>query len=423
MTRLQLHFRRGRATTPMLRMSGIAMLGALLAAGCAGEPGEPGSAWGGSARLVALRTIGQAEGPPHLIFGRIADFALTSEHVYVLESQPPVIRKYTHAGEWVADLGRQGSGPGEFDYPTSMAVSEDAGVILVEHKDPTRLVTLGLEGEVLEPVRVEHWRGAEDLLVTDRGLARTVMLATGESKGADRFRRELVLEWRPLAGGPAVRVPLEVPEGMPPRRVVECAGGGAIATPVPFAPDFHWTPLRNGNWITGTSDAYRFTIHGFGDDRDRIVEAYWEPVEATDAERAWRLRLAETGAKCGGAGTEVVAGDAPRFKRAYEDLFDDGGGRVWVVREGPGREHPDCATVAEGPEEWRRRPCWTATRRIDVFSTSGVYLGPLEAPEALRTHPRPIAIDDRVLAVTLDADGIYRLTWYGWELPAGAGSS
>ncbi len=376
---------------------------------------KAGSVWRGTATLIPEVHIGVDDGPPELVFGRIADFELTADHIFVLEAQPPVVRQFDHNGNWIADFGGPGKGPGEFEWPAAIAVDAKREWLYVKHREPRQLVRISTNDGRPSVLQLDLHTAEADIVVTTAGLARTVVLDRGE----DLFSASLGLEWLPLDGEDATRTSLVASPEQPARWTAACAGGGGIAVPIPFAAELQWALFRDGGYVVGTSDEYRFVIHS-ADGAVRTVEKYWYPIAASAAEREWRTRLARSGASCGGGEPDWEGPEAPTVKRAFDSLFHDGAGRIWVLREGPGRSIDDCARANEPSSEWWAKPCWEAPTLVDIFDEEGRYLGPLEAPEGLRFHPRPMAINDRILAVTLDEAGNPRLTWHRLALPATA---
>ncbi len=78
--------------------------------------------------VVEELVIGLDEDPP---LGRIQDVDIGADgSIYVLDTGYQVVRHYSPEGEHLADLGREGEGPGEFYNPLCLAVDAD-GLIAV----------------------------------------------------------------------------------------------------------------------------------------------------------------------------------------------------------------------------------------------------------------------------------------------------
>ena len=70
--------------------------------------------------------IGVNEGPPHAMFGHIADVALDSfNNVYILDSEYNTVRAYDIGGTYLSSFGRAGNGPGELYEPESISLIDN----------------------------------------------------------------------------------------------------------------------------------------------------------------------------------------------------------------------------------------------------------------------------------------------------------
>ena len=70
-------------------------------------------AWFGPATLTATLSVGEMEGQPEFLFGRVNSIAVDdSGTLYVLDSQADEIRAFGSDGTFLRTLGRRGEGPG-----------------------------------------------------------------------------------------------------------------------------------------------------------------------------------------------------------------------------------------------------------------------------------------------------------------------
>jgi hypothetical protein len=114
---------------------------ALAAARCGGEPAGGGAEWAGRVdtlngvvvvsnpatptasgprawRLEENLRIGVVEGDPDYMFSRIAALEIDGAgRIYVLDEQARRLSIYDATGAFVTAFGREGEGPGEFEYP------------------------------------------------------------------------------------------------------------------------------------------------------------------------------------------------------------------------------------------------------------------------------------------------------------------
>jgi hypothetical protein len=77
-------------------------------------------------RLTPELVIGVEDGAEHETFGRIRDIAVSpARKIYVLDNGFRRVQVYNHKGSYIQSIGRQGPGPGEFSYPSSITVDKD----------------------------------------------------------------------------------------------------------------------------------------------------------------------------------------------------------------------------------------------------------------------------------------------------------
>ena len=108
---------------------------------------ESGSVWGGMAKLVEEASIGVQAGADEYLLGRVRSIAATSERIFVLDAQVPIVRAYDHDGQHVADIGREGQGPGEFEQPLDIGVGVDGSLFV---RQPGRVNVFGPRGESVD---------------------------------------------------------------------------------------------------------------------------------------------------------------------------------------------------------------------------------------------------------------------------------
>jgi len=137
----------------------------------------------------------------------------------------------------------------------------------------------------------------------------------------------------------------------------------------------------------------------------------------------------------------VSSTDVPPHKPAFTSFYADRAGRIWVVRQGPGRPDPLCINAAEvanptllmatqagtyvetagkarylgpsaGDADALEGGCWTDSFMFDLFDiVTGDFLGTIEAPE--HGFRAPLFADaDTVLAAVADESGTVRLKRY-----------
>ena len=320
--------------------------------------GEP-PAW----RLEELVALGEAEGEP---FGRVTGVTGTAEgELFVADAIAKRIYRFAPDGRFVAALGREGGGPGEFRSMRSLAwtgpwlATLDAG--------NGRVTRVGVDGAPAEPVRWLALTGSGfglEQTSADEAYAPVPVYAAGSRSTSTRVYLRITGDGvadtlrgaaipQPAAGGAVV-----------------CEGAGGIHFfAVPDAPRHYQTRAPGRRQVVGHSGGYRLALLDERGDTVRVVrrelanppfgDAEWAEVQREWGEFQERTR----GTRCDPSGIE-----RPASKPAFAAAFFDDVGRMWV-------EAYD-----------------TAGFRFDVFDSTGALVAQLPAP------PRDRSVDPAIRA-------------------------
>ncbi len=126
-------------------MVATVVLASVLAA-CAAEPGPPGldPAELPEIRLEEVLRLGVVEGREGEEFGNIRGLTVTeNDELWIIETLPPMLRRFSWDGTFLGTSGREGEGPGEFQEIRDLEPLPDGGVLVldarqrrVSHFDP-----------------------------------------------------------------------------------------------------------------------------------------------------------------------------------------------------------------------------------------------------------------------------------------------
>ena len=110
------------------------------------------------------------------------------------------------------------------------------------------------------------------------------------------------------------------------------------------------------------------------------VQHPWTPVSLDPEEMVFEKAQATTSMRRLLPGWEWGASsDLPRTKQAFTGLYIGHGGRVWVVRQGPGRVLNSGCEV-EDPRSGDMLACWVEGLTLDVFTLDGAFLFTADLP-------------------------------------------
>ncbi|MGD2294540.1 MAG: 6-bladed beta-propeller [Candidatus Aminicenantes bacterium] len=98
-------------------------------------------------------TIGQAEGSEEYTLSHISSFDADDEgNIYILDMRPFCVKVYDKEGKFLRSIGRTGQGPGEFQIPYNIQVT-DRNEVLVCDTGKGAILFFSSEGTFLEEIR------------------------------------------------------------------------------------------------------------------------------------------------------------------------------------------------------------------------------------------------------------------------------
>lgn len=320
--------------------------------------------------------IGDLEGEDEYVFGDIRDVAVGKNgEIFVADAQIPVIRMYDPEGRFIRNVGRDGRGPGEYQYIIGMKTFPDGRLAV---SDPRSLIVnvYDQQGDFLENFTAQNSLfGAEVFQTGHSGnfYIRNVLRHTPDMPNWE-------YAWLELSPGgevvDTIRVPLDE-EYREQAFVLFTASGNAY--PFIEQPLSSMSPL--GYLVTGRNDQYAFQLNRAGGE-PIIIERDHTPVQVHPDEKdqweAWKRRF----------GTSNII---PDIKPVYKNLLTDSQGRIWVWRYVEAEYTEKNIGPDVGPESrWWERPTY------NVFMPDGSFYATVLLPWNANFRD---ARDDKVWAV------------------------
>lgn len=325
----------------MMRVFAVVLFSFVLASGCGAVGGDEGSlvmaidstgpypvlrASGTAPRWVAdsLFVLGKSDGGPEE-FGSVRSVLLDAAgSLYVVDPRYRVISIFDSTGQYVRRLGREGSGPGEYREPYSLARLDHHLAVL----DPAngRISVFDTAGGWVATWPVQPITGGQFIrLYRTPPTFWTFAIRPAAGRGERVFVRYLTT-------GPADTVAMgDSPLGTSGGIRCDRPDGGLTFFSVPFGAAHTVVPIATGERIAAVTSTYRLVFLAPGGDTVRAVERDIPPVPISDAE--WEVATAEfrefqqewPTARCDRPGF-----DRPSVKPVLEFFFVDDGGRLWV---------------------------------------------------------------------------------------------
>src|SRR3954466_15437415 len=115
----------------LLTLMALGSVGAQRADTVVRNAGRPVHA--GVAELTRDLAIGVPDGDENYMIGAIDDIAVAANGtMYVLDRSVPAVRMYDAKGKFVKNIGRRGSGPGEYRYASAIAMASSGNLLLYD---------------------------------------------------------------------------------------------------------------------------------------------------------------------------------------------------------------------------------------------------------------------------------------------------
>jgi hypothetical protein len=284
--------------------------------------------------------------------GYVRDVATTDAGwILVADADPASIHVYDSSGTWLHDIGRQGSGPGEFE-DAFLAMLGDT--VLVQDRRNSRVNRFLLDGRYLGSIPTACCL-TEGIDIASGG--RLLVPLPGPP--------ELRKSWLVVATS-GVRDTIVVEDlriRSPSLWIVRVPGGEGFGKIVPLVPAVRTAIDPTGGLVVAWTGEHRFWRSITGTDSQLVFGRSLAVSPTLDP--AARVALAQSLAEADAVREEVPV---ELLREAYDpallpdhpELFDmfwvDGAGRTWVQRTGP-----DSGAV-----------------RLDLFDSTGVWLDTIE---------------------------------------------
>lgn len=346
--------------------------------------------------VTRIATIGELEGPEEYLFGDITSVAAdTDGRIYVADRIGSSVRAYHSTGRHLAWIGREGEGPGEFQWPNDL-VFDPAGRLFV--RDATRITQLArpagseLPDSVVRTLRLPGYAN----LSSRRARAGEVQYyypAYLFRRGEPERYFYLVFDSTGFVGDTIQVPPIRTLQNARSAFYRISQGSGRMVDGLnraPFEAGASWDLTADGHVVSTTGLEYRIVeTDGRGDTiREFTGPGGRRPVpsaEKSDSAAALQQRIDSLPVPLGdveGVSEWIREGTLPDSLPATVALHVSADGKIWVGRwpaEGEGSN-----TV------------------FDIFTRGGRYERTVMVPAPLLNDPPPHLSDDLIVGVVQD---------------------
>lgn len=347
-------------------------------AGIAIVTNPAGGVWSSSDRPTVEREldIGSAEGEPEYQFGQIAGLDVTDDAVYVFDQQSRTVRVFSHDGQFLRQMGRPGSGPGELSQAAVGVLVGPGDTVFVPDIMQQRMTRYTSTGEpagsfsipFTEGISV-RWDMTADGMLLQQTRAVPVPGSTEMPTSDYLFRRD--------RQGAIRDTLLRLPAG----QSFQIQQSGVRMRL--FEPEPIWAVMPDGRVLYGMNSEYSIRVHSPDGALQRIIRRPFEKRPVSEADRqAFLDALREAiRSQLGGAGSPAQAQAVQQFLDgvgfadtypAFASMMGGPEGSIWVQRIQTADDVKQAG--AEFNAQDVGAPTW------DVFDAEGRYLGPVELP-------------------------------------------
>lgn len=370
-------------------VSGLALVSALSLAGC-GESGgwqgtvtdsagvqivtstgdglwAPGEAWAVAPDVV----IGTAEGEPEYQFGQINGIDVGADgRIYVYDQQAREVRVFGPGGEFIASMGKAGSGPGELSQAAGPVFVAPGDTVVVPDMMQQRLTLYTGQGEPAgsHPLPMTEGIAVKWMERPDQDLVQQAMIMAFPGR-EDVDPKNLLLHRQHT--GALVDTVLEMPIGE------SVSFSGSTPTITLFESEPMWTVGPDGRLCTGINSDYSINVHSPDGELVRIVRKPFEARRVTDTDQAELRRIIRELWQDQGMPPEALDAMSQRLNfaetyPAYANILGGPDGSLWVQRI----QTPD--EIREVGGTFNVQDMGSAT--WEVFDNDGRLLGTVEMP-------------------------------------------
>ena len=295
-------------------------------------------------KLVEVGRLRQAPGTPSEI-SQVGGIATDhAGHVYVLDAGSTRVLEFDSAGSFIRAIGRKGDGPGEFQWGM-LAVVRDT--LVLQDGGEARMSLFDSTGRYIRSFHSECCFGGQFF-------ADTAGLLYVRTYPKDRQSDDVAFLRFRTDGSLVDTIELHSPQ--PVKKWVSEQKGMRATFNIPYAPSFLADPDGRGGMVVAWTGSYRVVVLSHGRDSSRAFSLRTEP---TPLSSGLRDSIAARFAKIPQLASIARASDVPDHAPAFDFMSRDPAGDFWLL-----------AGVQ-------------ASRRYDVFSSDGVYLGKVAPPKGM----------------------------------------
>jgi len=249
-------------------------------------------------------------------------------YVYVCDYRAHNIKVFDSSGTFIMTIGREGQGPGEFNRPYDIAVTDE--LLVIWNMGNRRLDALTKDGKFIRSLPISIYDGWPQMM---RALPNGDIVIGSEKLS---FRQsEKPQDYFIDIYAPDLEKKKRVYTQQIWRNKYVIKEGRATNLPIPFSPRVYWDVSPTGEIVIGYSKTYEIEIYGIDGEEITSFSHTYTAEKVTDEDK--KKFFASIGSFSGGERKQgaddfiVQNTEFPKFKPAFQQIRVDSEGNILVL--------------------------------------------------------------------------------------------
>ena len=291
----------------------------------------------GKVRFIPVLTIDDTSMPEDTFFESVIDVVCDNDgYVYVCDSRANNIKKFDSSGNFIKTIGREGQGPGEFNRPSRIAITN--GRLFVWDSRNMRLCVLSPDGEFIKSLTISIEERPQQIIALSNG---DLVIAVEKFDIRERDKpQDYIID----IYSPNLEKKKTVYSHQIWRNKYIKKGNRFGNVPQPFSPLICWDVSPTGKIIVGNSENYEIGVYDSQKGKIFSFVHKYEPIKVTDKDKekffASMGTVSEGVMKMGANEFTRKITEFPKFKPAFRRIKVDSEGNILVMcyRKNPNEE-------------------------------------------------------------------------------------
>jgi len=343
----------------------------------------------GTVQFISELTIDDTSLPEDTFFESTFDIKCDNNgYVYICDYKANNIKKFDSSGKYIKTIGRKGQGPGEFNMPFGIAVTNDR--LIVGDMGNRRLCALTPDGEFIKSVTISIGGMPQKI----RGLPNGDIVIAMEKiyfREPDKPQDCLIEIYSPNLEKKRTVYTQQVWRNKFMR--IENMGTNIIQ---PFSPLVYWDVSPDGKVVIGYPKNYEIEIYDSDKGKISSFTHSYEPIKVTDQDK--EIFFAGMTYSTGGVVKQGVPDyivkntEFPKYKPAFKHILVDSEGNilVWAYRKNRKEE----------------------SRFFDAFDPEGNFIGNVQIIGEASFPVRAVIKDGSFWLQKTDDEGLIKIIKY-----------